>query len=96
MFDVTSRYDSLGTATYTTPDGREITYKKRRFLPQGAAMLLLTEITVTEGERLDLIAARTIGDPQQSWRIGDANRVMNPKKLTEQVGETLRVPVPQR
>ena len=95
MFDHTSRYYDLETDTYTTPDGRAVAYKRRRFLPRGGEMLLLTEVTVIRGDRLDLIAARTLGDPEQFWRVCDANDAMNPVILTEEPGRTLRVPVPQ-
>lgn len=95
MFEQTSRYQSLETATYKTPDGREIAYVRRRFLPRGEKMQLLVEVTVTEGDRLDLIAGRTIGAPEQFWRVCDANNTMNPFDLTVEPGRVLRVPVPQ-
>jgi hypothetical protein len=94
MFQQTSRYSALSAATYVGPDGREITYVLRRFLPRASTLPLLIEVTVSQGERLDLIAARTIGDPEQFWRICDATNVMNPFDL-EEVGRTIRVPVPQ-
>ena len=50
---------------------------------------------MTEGDRLDLITARTLGDPEQFWRICDANNTMNPSDLTAETGRVLRVPVPQ-
>jgi hypothetical protein len=95
MFEPTSRYYALETATLTAPDGRIIAYKRRRFLPQGESMPLLVEVTVTQGDRLDLITARTLGDPEQFWRVCDANNAMNPFDLTAEPGRTLRVPVPQ-
>lgn len=95
MFDPTSRYASLPTASYTTPDGHAVTYVRRRFLPQGETMPLLAEVTVTHGDRLDLITARTLGDPEQFWRTADANDAMNPFDLTAEPGDTLRVPVPR-
>jgi len=95
MFEPTSRYYALETATYATPDGRVVAYKRRRFLPRREEMPLLVEVTVTEGDRLDLIAARTLGDPEQFWRVCDANDAMNPLDLTAEPGRTLRVPVPQ-
>jgi nucleoid-associated protein YgaU len=94
MFESTSRYYALENATLTTPDGRIIAYKRRRFLPDGKDMQLLVEVTVTEGDRLDLITARTLGDPEQFWRICDANNAMNPLELIEP-GRVVRVPVPQ-
>lgn len=95
MFTFTSRYYNLETVMLTLPDGREVAYKRRRFLPQGELMPLLTEVTVTEGDRLDLITARTLGDPEHFWRVADANNAMNPFDLTAEIGRSLRVPVPQ-
>jgi hypothetical protein len=95
MFDFTSRYYSIETATHASPDGRLLRYKRRRFLPPGEALALLAEAAVTQGDRLDLITARTLGDPEQFWRIADANEAMNPFGLTEEVGRRLRVPVPE-
>ena len=105
MFEPNSRYYTLETATYVSRDGRrpadglrrskapEITYKRRRFLPHGEELPLLVEVTVTEGDRLDLITYRTLGDPEAFWRAADANNGMNPTEL-EQPGGTLRVPIP--
>lgn len=95
MFTFTSRYYNLETVMLTLPDGRVAAYKRRRFLPQGELMPRLTEVTVTEGDRLDLITARTLGDPEHFWRVADANNAMNPFDLTAEVGRVLRVPVPQ-
>ena len=95
MFGFTSRYYSLEKAIYTTPSGKEMAYVRRRFLPDGDAMPLLTEVTVVDADRLDLIAARTLGPPEQFWRVCDANNAMNPFDLTREMGRKLRVPVPQ-
>jgi hypothetical protein len=95
MFEHTSRYYPIETAEYTTPDGRIIAYKRRRFLPRGQDLPLLVEVTVIQGDRLDLIAARTLGDPEVFWRICDANNAMNPLDLTALTGQLIRVPLPQ-
>ncbi|HVF66439.1 MAG TPA: hypothetical protein VM914_02160 [Pyrinomonadaceae bacterium] len=95
MFDYKSRYYNLETVKLQLPDGREAVYKRRRFLPKGPAMPLLVEVTVTEGDRLDLITARTLGDPEHFWRVADANDATNPFDLTAETGRVLRVPVPQ-
>jgi hypothetical protein len=95
MFEHTSRYYNVETATLTTPEGRIIPYKRRRFLPQSDKMPLLVEVMVTEGDRLDLITARTLGDAEHFWRICDANNTLNPFDLTTQIGTALRVPIPQ-
>jgi len=94
MFDPDSRYADIEDAVLTTPDGREVTYKRRRLLPHGSALPLLVEVAVREGDRLDLVTARTLGDATQWWRVADANDAMNPVDLNEP-GRTLRVPVPR-
>ena len=95
MFDHTSRYFLLETGTFITQDNKSVAYKRRRFLPRGSRMPLLAEATVNDGDRLDVITARTLGDPQQYWRVADANDSMSPTELTEEVGRAIRIPVPQ-
>lgn len=95
MFDSSSRYYPVEQTTIETRDGRTVTYVRRRFLPRGESLPLLVTVTVTDGERLDLIAARTIGNAEHFWRICDANNAMLPSDLTEEPGRVLRVPIPQ-
>ncbi len=93
MFDSNSRYGQIENAVLTTQNGQVIRYKKRRFLPDGEKMPLLQEVTVTAGDRLDLIANRVLGDPEQFWRICDANNAMYPFDLTSKTGNVLRIAV---
>lgn len=90
-----SRYSAVSKAEYTTADGRKIMYLNRRFLPPAESLPLLVEVSWVDGDRLDLIAARTIGDPEQFWRICDANNMMNPFDEPAEPGDRLRVPLPQ-
>ena len=41
------------------------------------------------------MAARRLGDPEQLWRLADADRALDPHELTEEVGRRLRVPLPE-
>lgn len=91
MFEPTSRYYAIATATYTTADGRVVRYTRRRFLPNGRTMTTLAEVVVNQADRLDLITARTIGDPEQFWRICDSNNAMHPDELTAEVGAIIRI-----
>ncbi|MGA9365516.1 MAG: LysM domain-containing protein [Bacteroidota bacterium] len=96
MFDPTSRYAKLAISTLTVmgSDGqaRDIRYVQRRFLPQAAeAGATIVEHTVTQGDRLDNITARYLGDPTQFWRVCDANEVMDPAELTDEVGHRIRI-----
>lgn len=95
MFEPHSRYAKLATRTFLTEDGRTISYVERRFLPPAERHALLVEVTVDQADRLDLIASRTIGDPEQYWRICDANDAMDPFTLTDEAGRVLAVPLPQ-
>ncbi len=94
MFPVTSRYHGIETAKWTTPDGREIAYVLRRFVPP-ATSAVLAEHAVAEGERLDNITAQYLGDPEQFWRLCDANLAMHPQELTAEIGRRLRIPLIQ-
>ncbi len=99
MFDHTSRYFALGTASLDLPDGRIVAYVRRRFLPQGADLPVLAEISVTPGERIDLIAHAVYGDPLAFWRLCDANDAMDPVAMVNEAAgdpaRRLRVPIPQ-
>ena len=99
MFDPTSRYYPLDEAIYVDEHGHHISYKRRRFLPQGIQMPLLTEVTVIVGDRLDLIAGRTLNAPDHFWRICDANDAMDPQEMLDEVANDpnrrLRIPQPQ-
>lgn len=97
MFDVPSRYASTGQTTLTGPDGRAIPYLRRRFLPQPGVFSVAAEVTISQGDRLDLIAARTLGAPELFWMLCDANSTLNPFDLINEqtAGKKIRVPVPQ-
>ena len=43
-----------------------------------------------QGDRLDNITAEYLGDPEQFWRICDANATLHPAEL-EEVGRRLRI-----
>ena len=95
MFSITSRYYGLATLKWTAPDGSQIAYVTRRFLPPGTDFSLLLEHSVEEGQRLDNITAKYLDDPEQFWRVADANEAMSPFELTEQVGRKIRITLPQ-
>ena len=95
LFFGTSRYYGLDTETLTRPDGTIVVYLKRRFLPSPDLFQLLQEHTVMQGERLDNIAAKFLGDPELFWRIADANGAMRPEELVETVGRKLKITLPQ-
>lgn len=95
IFPVNSRYHNLETAKWIAPDGREIIYLKRRFLPPASSSVARVEHVVTQGERLDNITARYLGNPEQFWRLCDANNAMHPAELTAEIGRRLQIPLLQ-
>lgn len=99
MFDTTSRYYKLETATLELVDdegrAREIRYVRRRFIPAADQSDAAREHTVTDGERPDTITGRYLGDPTRFWQICDANNTMRPEELTEDAGKSIIIPVPK-
>lgn len=90
-----SRYAAVGTATWTAPDGRPVTYGLRRFPPDPANLVTIGQATVVEGDRPDLLAHRYLGDSAAWWRIADANGVFDPADLTATPGTQVRLTLPE-
>lgn len=95
MFDTSSRYYQIETATLSTTDAegkpRLLVYKRRRLIPAREDATLLAEHTVSEGERLDTITARYLNDPTQYWQLCDANGAMRPSELVQEIGRVLHI-----
>jgi nucleoid-associated protein YgaU len=94
VFLPTSRYFGIETARLAVGEGRWAVYVRRRFLPQPESLALVREHVVVAGDRLDNVAARHLGDPEQFWQIADANGAMRPDELTETPGRRLRITLP--
>ncbi|RXH56521.1 LysM domain-containing protein [Granulicella sibirica] len=95
LFTPTSRYYGLPTTSMTAANGRTIIYLTRRFVPPADSFQLLQTATVTQGQRLDNIAAQYLGDPELFWQIADANSAMRPEDLLTTLGSKLRITLPQ-
>jgi hypothetical protein len=96
-FPTDSRYHGYGVLQYTAPNGDVIPYLARRIIPQPGAPNYATvnQYTVRQGDRLDIIAARYLGDPLMAWLICDANGAMNPDDLVATPGTVLAITTPQ-
>jgi len=95
LFPPNSRYHGIETAKITAADGRSIVCLRRRFLPPPERFTVIQEHTVSQGDRLDNLAAKYLGDPEQFWRICDANGAMRPEELTETPGSKVLIALPQ-
>jgi hypothetical protein len=94
-FPATSRYAPVPTAQLTLANGTRVSYLRRRFVPSADRFATLVEHSVTQGDRLDNIAAQYLGDPEQFWRLCDANSALRPAELTESVGRSIRITLPE-
>jgi hypothetical protein len=95
LFPPNSRYFGLPMVVMDGPNGQSVAYLLRRFVPQPERFTLLQMHTVTQGERPDTLAAHYLGDPEQFWRICDANRILRPEELTETPGSQVRITLPE-
>lgn len=93
-FPPNSRYFGLETLAMTLPDGREVVYLAQRFVPQPERIEVQSVYTVIAGDRADIIAWRTLGDPELSWRLADANGAMRLEELTDSPVDGLKLKVP--
>lgn len=98
MFDSTSRYADIPTTTtgITGSDGvtRTVRYVQRRIIPPASDDLTVIEHIVTQGDRLDILAARYLGDPTLFWQICDENDALRPEELTGRVGQIIKITLP--
>ncbi len=103
---MTGRYTRCQTAVLATDpalasrpgagDDVGVAYLLPRAVPMTPPTLLARH-RVEPGDRLDLLAAHYIGDPDAAWRIADANTALDPDELVgpDAVDRSLLVPAPQ-
>ena len=95
------RYDGVEKAEVEGPDGaggrRTVRYLRRRRLPDPRDVRPLALHRVDAADRLDLVAARYLGDPLAAWQVADANVALDPDELTAPgtEGDVLVIPFPQ-
>ena len=96
-FPTDSRYYGYSTLTFTTPAGQSVSYLARRIVPQPGTPNYATvaQHTVMQGDRLDLIAAKYLGDPLMFWLLCDANGAMQPEELVSTPGTVIAITMPQ-
>lgn len=94
-FAENSRYHGLGTLQIDGPRGTTLVYLKRRFIGQPDRFAVIGIHSVVQGDRLDNLAARYLGDPELFWRFCDANGVIDPDELTDRIGTEIRITLPE-
>lgn len=82
-----SRYHGLPTVTVETRQGRTVTAVTLRVPPEVDG----EPHAVQEDERLDLVADRSYQDATRFWRIADANRELDSRRLAAP-GRSIAVP----
>jgi len=96
---VAGRYDFVPIAETPIPDGeggsRTVRYLRRRPVPTDPTLPPSAWHRVVEGDRLDNIAARYLGEPLAFWMIADANRAMRTDDLVATIGEIVVIPTPE-
>jgi hypothetical protein len=99
MTDPSSRYYGIPEGERVAKDGtggtRAVRYLCRRFLPATDLLVTMVEHRVVQGDRLDNLSARYLGDPLAYWRVADANLELQPEALTAVVGRRIRIALPQ-
>jgi hypothetical protein len=96
-FPPQSRYHGIGVRVLEPapdrPDDEPVAYLARRWVPSPERFATLSAYRTVEGERLDRIAARLVGDSEAFWQLCDANGVVWPTDL-EQPETVVRTTLP--
>lgn len=93
-FPRNSRYNASHIRTYTTPAGDSVAFAGRRIIPEQDRYQALDRHRATAAERIDQVADAFYGDPEQYWRICDANGVERPALALDPPGKLLVIPIP--
>lgn len=86
-----SRYAGLDVVIHDDGSGRRVAHLTRRFLPDPATLEPRSRVAVVEGDRLDRVAERSLGDPGAWWVLPDANPCLHPDDLVADPGRLLLV-----
>lgn len=93
MFKENSRYANLPLHRMQRDDGQEVSYVGRRFLPAPEGLARAATERVGTSDRLDHIAQRAYGAPDQFWRLAEATLEFEPEELVRAPGRRLMVPM---
>jgi len=88
-----SRYYGFTVEFFTRADGLQVAYLQRRIIPQPDIYTSLQNYAIVDGDRLDNLAYKFLGDPLLYWMICDANAATDPDELTAVPGRTIQIPL---
>lgn len=88
-----SRYYGAAVEQFVLPNGSTVKFLARRIIPQASVYTSTQTYVITDGDRLDNLAYRFLGDPILYWMICDANNATDPDELTAQAGRSILIPV---
>src|SRR5437773_8381403 len=94
LYPPSSRYYGIASAELTLAGGRVVRHLRRRFLPDPGSLVPIGEHRVADGDRLDNLAGQYLGDPLQSWRLGDSNLTLRLEALVGETGRRIRLTLP--
>jgi nucleoid-associated protein YgaU len=89
-----SRYYGAAVESFSLANGTPVMYLARRIIPQAANYSSTQTYVISDGDRLDNLAAQFLGDPILYWMICDANVTTDPDELTAQAGRQIAIPIP--
>jgi len=91
--DPNSRYYGTAVEYFTRPDGTQVAYLQRRIIPQPGIYTSTQNYAIVDGDRLDNLASKFLGNPLLFWTLCDANGATDPDDLTAQIGNTILIPL---
>lgn len=93
-FPPNSRYYLVPERWRIAADGTEERFLARRIIPEQARYQVLDRYRPQIGERIEQVASAVFGDPEQYWKLCDANGSEEPAGATSPEGRLLIVPMP--
>ncbi|WP_226632807.1 hypothetical protein [Novosphingobium profundi] len=93
-FSPQSRYHGLAQHFLPGADGEDVPYLARRIIAAPTCYDFESRVRSDGAQRIDQLAAETIGDPLLYWRICDANGIERPERGTRPEGREIGIPLP--
>jgi len=93
-FGPSSRYAKLAIGRYQVSADESVAYVLPRFVPQARDIPAMSCHRVHGGERIDVITAHYLADPELYWHVADANVATDVLELTATAGSRIVIPLP--